>query len=540
MKRILSTLLSICVVMFVLSNNVFSLSSNFDNRTCVVISAGQDKVGIIDHSEQEPLAPDSFYVTPDKHFYILDSVNNKVIHCFDNSIQAVVPIATSGLWMQDILVTYDYFYILLFGNRLLQTDHMGHIVKTTDLSDFVDTECLLSSDGKSYTIMSVPIYIDILNNSLVVICQDGRVIDINTGLCILNVNLSIKNESFEDICLGNGSSIKLPSFSQPIAQHRIITSNENMICYTSEISYTLSGTYMDRRIYFMNDLGIEKFVQLEPTIYTVPNRFFRVTYDGAVYQMITGCDSISIVELEESYNFDTTPSYMIKNKLMSFSEQQNSTIDQNMSILSVTSKSVAYNNAQNMINYNWLFNPATHGNQSQVSPLVVKPVYLNGLTSITSVTGIPYCWGGSRGINTSYQASTFPQTVASGMFTGNCSSAIFQNNTSGVDCSGYVSVAYELGQKYSTNTLVGTGKPFYYYTPLSPSYMDIFNAAGDHVFIFTGSTVAGGRQYIFLQECTTTANYRGHPSHIDKTVAGGMYLDTLPSSYKLAKYRYWN
>lgn len=116
----------------------------------------------------------------------------------------------------------------------------------------------------------------------------------------------------------------------------------------------------------------------------------------------------------------------------------------------------------------------------------MQPKYLASLTKTTSVDGIPYSWGGSRGIDVTYETApyntTFPQAVAAGKYTGNAAGAVTTPITCGLDCSGLVSVAFKLGTKYGTVNLVGSSGPFTAKTD-SPQCMDIYNHSGDHVFM---------------------------------------------------------
>lgn len=197
---------------------------------------------------------------------------------------------------------------------------------------------------------------------------------------------------------------------------------------------------------------------------------------------------------------------------------------------------------QSIVFYNWTYNPATHGNKTlnKVPSGVVQPSYLASLTKTTSVDGIPYSWGGSRGIDVTYEVSpnntTFPQAVAAGKYTGNAAGAITTPITCGLDCSGLVSVAFKLG----TGNLVGSSGPFTAKTD-SPQCMDIYNHSGDHVFMFYSSVTAGGQLYYNIYEATTTYNYRGGGgAHADKTVAAGFFVDEANlSSYVNARRSGW-
>jgi len=120
--------------------------------------------------------------------------------------------------------------------------------------------------------------------------------------------------------------------------------------------------------------------------------------------------------------------------------------------------------------------------------------------------------------------------VSNGRYMGNTNSAVSSIWTYGLDCSGFVCVVYQLGGRYYTSSMVGSGYPFYAVSsaPGSPITMDILNHSGDHVFIFDTSFYINSVNYWGLYECTTTYNYRGGAgSHADKTVYANSDVDTM-------------
>jgi hypothetical protein len=215
------------------------------------------------------------------------------------------------------------------------------------------------------------------------------------------------------------------------------------------------------------------------------------------------------------------------------------------SIQYVSDPSTAIWRVQTSFNYEWTYNPATHGNKTLngIPSGVVQPQFLAAISTPTLVEGIPYSYAGSRGKDVEYQTqydTTFPQAVSLGKYTGNCTSSVSTQKTCGVDCSGYVSVCYLLGAKYSTYSLCGSGKPFYWISG-DPQSGDIMNHPGDHVFILYYNFVLYGRMLYCIYECTTTAHYRtGNWNHIDKTCYGAFYVDNADlTGYAFARLNGW-
>jgi hypothetical protein len=97
------------------------------------------------------------------------------------------------------------------------------------------------------------------------------------------------------------------------------------------------------------------------------------------------------------------------------------------------------------------------------------------------VTGIPYCWGGTDG------PVDFERKLAEGLAAGAHSRYGVLKCTTGIDCSGYILLAWGLsGHGYSTSNLrTIAGKPRYnWYTDMKPG--DVLNKSGSHVVLFTG------------------------------------------------------
>lgn len=481
---------------------------------------------------QENTGPESFFITEDNHIYILDSNNYQILNFYNGKVVETIKVDTVAEHMIDLAIAEKYIYILLNNDAILKVDHNGTVLEKIDVSSYRYTNKIKTLDITA----EIPIKsksISYEDGSLKVFFQDGKVYDLTNKIADVEVrNTGITKDGFISISSGE-TGIKFPSFSQATSAYKAKSIKDYDIYYTSEIYNAADGIIMDRRLYFTNSNKIIKYVQLEQEQFSLPHRLYRVMDDGTVYQMVTSSDSLSIKKLDFLMDYSSIPSYINtpintpKNE--SVISDKSSTIDSTISVTSVADDVAS--RVQSLVFYNWTYNPATHGNKTlnNVPSGVVQPSYLVGLTKTTSVTGIPYSWGGSRGIDVTYEASpnntTFPQAVAAGKYTGNAAGAITTPITCGLDCSGLVSVAFKLGTKYGTSNLVGSSGPFTAKTD-SPQCMDIYNHSGDHVFIFYSSITVAGQLYYNIYEATTTYNYRGGGgAHADKTVAAGFYVD---------------
>ena len=170
--------------------------------------------------------------------------------------------------------------------------------------------------------------------------------------------------------------------------------------------------------------------------------------------------------------------------------------------------------ALSMINLNWTYNSS---NNSTIAPTnsgyVKQPAQLNGQT-VASEVGIPYCWGGFDGIDTSsYNASwtSFKDAISKGAYAGNVNTdggMGYIPGTAGIDCSGFVQATYNIpGYKLSTSTMFD--KYFIKINLSDIKHMDILDHPGDHVVLFDKWGTFNGVYGAFTYESTPDQTYGG-------------------------------
>lgn len=181
---------------------------------------------------------------------------------------------------------------------------------------------------------------------------------------------------------------------------------------------------------------------------------------------------------------------------------------------------------------------------------VVQPGWLKNLNDGKDykVIGIPYCWGG-------WHSTSFDSKISSGYFAGNIIGkkrdqygkriSGFNNyhlNTAGQDCSGFVSVCFDLPDHYNTNGLrYGPGRdasnPDYANAPFKEidwskvqSY-DILDGNGHVMIIKSTETDNGQIKKFYTYEAASTPGKVGPLEHtIDKIKGDG---------YKPYRYKNW-
>ena len=169
--------------------------------------------------------------------------------------------------------------------------------------------------------------------------------------------------------------------------------------------------------------------------------------------------------------------------------------------------------ALSMINLNWTYDASKNSTVAlnKVS-YVTQPKQLIG-KSVSAQIGIPYCWGGLDGLNSSsYNATwtSFQDAISKGAYAGNVKSSGlgYITGTAGLDCSGFVQAAFNIpSPKLSTSTLFDK-----YFVKISTSdlkHMDILNRPGDHVVIFDKWGIQNGIKGAFTYEATPDQTYGG-------------------------------
>jgi len=141
--------------------------------------------------------------------------------------------------------------------------------------------------------------------------------------------------------------------------------------------------------------------------------------------------------------------------------------------------------------------------------------YQSDWKSGQGVTGVPYRWGGTDGIE------AFDKKLAQGLAAGSHSRYGVLSCATGIDCSGFVLYCWGLesmGHSYSTSNLREiAGKPKYnWFTDMKPG--DVLNKSGSHVVLFTGyhpdGTIdvceASGSKARVICHQTTWSRFKGY------------------------------
>jgi hypothetical protein len=128
----------------------------------------------------------------------------------------------------------------------------------------------------------------------------------------------------------------------------------------------------------------------------------------------------------------------------------------------------------------WHLTPAVYGRDPDTAcsgfNRIRRPGYLSGKVN-QEVRSVPYCWGCHGSLN------QFLANVANGMLAGNvCTHNNPRSDTTGVDCSAFVSAAWGLSTHFTTAAIPGITQQLDNAWDLQPG--DALNKPGSHVMLF--------------------------------------------------------
>lgn len=256
--------------------------------------------------------------------------------------------------------------------------------------------------------------------------------------------------------------------------------------------------YVETRVgKYKNGKLVESALAIPTTTYSVkvPRQYVYATDNGDLYQMILLDNQVLIQELA----FSKVKLTNLTKELVSQINPQS--LDQNVSIQSV-SAATAVDRAMEMAHLYWWYDPSDH--KTPTTSTTKPPQHLANVTEETLGIGIPYDWGGMNGIDTGISGTyiNFLDGLDAGKTAGDINTSAVSSSTVGVDCSGFISAAYQFGTKYGTSTL---NQVFKNTTWANLAKGDIGNKSGVHtwMFLWYNTNANGEKISISTYEATT-------------------------------------
>ncbi|MEN6624578.1 MAG: hypothetical protein ABFD50_23915, partial [Smithella sp.] len=233
-----------------------------------------------------------------------------------------------------------------------------------------------------------------------------------------------------------------------------------------------------------NLIGIARMPLVEQ--YTFVAQDFAVGPEGTLYAMLTRPDRVDVVRL----NFSEMLTPILPAQPAEISVQEGEPIINNSITACVTRSAMISTAAGYLYNSKYYSSTNTDGSCGGRT----KPHYISGAGTYSSM---PYDYGGFDSVS-QFNGYMSPGTYQAGDAD---STEDNPNCDKGVDCSGYVSRAWQQTTKYGTWTLANIS---YQITNDELLYGDILNKSGSHTVLFVNFNGSSG---IYDYESTVYGNY---------------------------------
>lgn len=464
-----------CMYSNVFANSNYS-QNEYDELIKISTGNGTQEVGHISLPEGNRGVED--FMIANGYIYILDSVNSKILVYNNSNWIMNIPIVEC-VYAGRLYIDNDNLYVLdMLQDTIYQYDMNGNVKNTFTISNEnnVDNSWLLKD---MYT----------ENGTLVI--EDFNDNKYTLAGNILTFSQPMKSDNSE-------------RYGVHYRENECVVDEKDKNLYVDCIGYS-EGTFVTNVFEYdpnssnldmeltLREYNSEGEVQSYALIeyedwYSVPRNYTRVI-DGDTYilQSFENETVIEKVNYSKSYN----------SQLVFTDTDQDNNLVKTMSTSIPYSRNSVLARCESMCNTTWTVQSGHKVIRSGYSSLVTIPSYIGAVG--TTVTGIPYCWGGFFGLdanantgNTGQFSSKITSNASDGaLYTAgniNTSTSSYQSCTIGLDCSGFVSSAYGLTTKYSTTDFSNN---FTSINKSELSYGDILCKAGSHVIIYVTTTSSG-------------------------------------------------
>lgn len=460
--------------------------------------------GFIPANECEEISSDTFFVSGNTIF-VDDTVNHRIIVYEDGNYSKEIPLE----WNMDVKqMYYDPQNDLLKMVYLdLNADDATHLFLTEAHTANGQLESALESEAEE------------LSNAekvLLEYCfdQDGNLLTQYLDENETADGISLVSEQQTYAFGGSDLSSRIFSVDKDTNQTAAIATS-----YVQQDNLSVA-----RECILVQQVGeMVSFAVPKDHTNTLDRGCIQSADDGSIYQMNVDESGIQIFQLAERDIAELKEEYLLQRII---AEDDANGIEPMASYKSITKTRVksrmdTYYKLPWTFNSNRNANKSVTGNPQQVQLPSWLSAYADGRDH--SLTNVPYCWGG-------WNAETFVSNINAGKFAGNTctTSSGYVSGTVGMDCSGYVSVAFDLPYKHGTSTLSNC---FTKVSNANVAAYNIMNKASSHVMIVTKVYTTNGTKYVDTYEESSSAG-----KIVVRT--GRDFLSLYNSGYVPMKYNY--
>jgi len=485
MKKIIAILL-IIICLSVTFSSTFALSEkNTDN--CVLFSIPvKSGSGFIAYSQDsidsQRFGPESFAILNNTQFYILDNID-KEIEVFEKegTHTKTISLPSDDEYFDIELKNNGIIVILSYRGYVYELDEYGKLIKYTEI---------LSSNKNEAYMNFLSLYKDKSGDIMIRDSKEGSEKNIDTGEIYTSFDGTEVVQKGNNLILSHkGRNIPVKYNYQSAGTYPISSnSDDELLIVETEVLRT-SKIYVEKRISKYDKDKKTGMALAEPTFnYEVmPHKYLYATKKGDAYQMVCNMDNITIYKLgfteKDKTNLDKDfVKVHVQNKacqtepLLAYNGTSPSIPQLYLAEAPISERYDAFDRGLDMVEYTWTYDPSSMKTPDAGS--TKPPQHLRGSSTI-EVEGIPYKWGGFDNI------SEFETNLEDGKTAGDINSSSVVSSVTGIDCSGFISRAYDISYKLSTHIM---------HTQFSPcpyaDYGDIFNSS-NHVLMIHSSVYSG-------------------------------------------------
>ena len=455
--------------------------------------SSRDSVGMIDAREDAPAdGPQAIYAADDGTLYLLDQINGRVLR-FDaknanSSVQALE--LPQDIRPTDVVVRRGNIYVWDGAPQALQasgsdSEPVRELTRTRS-AERPDDETLtafaqmgsqaLDTPDQVQKSRGLPARTGAAHQSVATRGHGTVIADVSVGSKLDNATVQVREQSTNNaiakLTLKVRDRIGIVEFLEIDNAGRMFVLSENI----PTSSNRRASAYVVR--YSPN--GIQDAVYDIPFSETLSlsRRFIAISPDGDVYFLRTASSEVDLIGVGSR---TVHAGDVIDNPSLSRVSEQAIRIPKGpiaavrgLTRQQVVETAFAFESVQ------WHLSPAVYGRDPDTAcsgfNRIRRPGYLAGKVN-QEVRSVPYCWGCHGSLN------QFRANIANGMLAGNvCTHNNPRSDTTGVDCSAFVSAAWGLSSHFTTAAIPGITQQLQNAWDLQPG--DALNKPGSHVMLF--------------------------------------------------------
>ncbi len=455
----------------------------------------RDSVGMIDAREDAPMdGPQAIYAAEDGSLYLLDQVNGRVLR-FDakktnSPVQSLE--LPKDIRPTDVVVRNGNVYVWDGAPQTLQAEGSDNqpvreLTRTrgagrpddATLTAFAQmgSEVLDNPDQPtSERSRAIPARPGPTHPAIATRGHGTVVVDVTVGSQPDTASIQVReqgtNDSVARLALKVRDRIGIVEFLDIDNAGRMFVLTENIPTRSNRRASAYVVRYSAK--------GVQESVYDIPFSETLAlsRRFITISPEGDVYFLRTASSEVELIGVGSR---PVRAAGVIDNpNLPRLSDQAAAISKAPIAAVRALTRQQVVENAFAFEGVQWRVTPAVYGRDPDTAcsgfNRIRRPGYLSGKVN-QEIRSVPYCWGCHGSLN------QFLANIANGMLAGNvCTHNDPRSDTTGVDCSAFVSAAWGLSTHFTTSAIPGITQQLENAWDLQPG--DALNKPGSHVMLF--------------------------------------------------------